>query len=75
MSGQSTAGIIFEMIVVGRYVKVNAVCTRTGMEVSIVGDPQAPKTELKRIAAQKLQRMLAKKQPKPLNSSGRGIIV
>ncbi|WND02225.1 hypothetical protein QGN29_11750 [Temperatibacter marinus] len=54
--------------------KVCAICTKTGLEVSIVGDIKATKDELNRIATQKLHRMKEKKNPKPLEST-RGIIV
>lgn len=67
-------GIIYEFVTQGRYVKVIAVCTRTGLEVSIVGDARENESQLRRVAGQKLMMMLEKKKPKPL-SKGRGIIV
>lgn len=75
-SGQRAGhGVIFEMLPQGRFVKVSAICTVTGLEVSIVGDPTVPTAQLKRIAGMKLQRMLDKKKPKVLNSAKSGIIV
>lgn len=53
-------GIIIEFINVGQLVKVNAVCERTGREVSMVGDPRASRGELERLAAKKLRYVLEK---------------
>tara|TARA_A100001037_G_scaffold21543_1_gene17993 strand:- start:2379 stop:2579 length:201 start_codon:yes stop_codon:yes gene_type:complete len=49
-------GVIFEFISIGAYVKVSAIDTRTGTEVSIVGDPR-------RGAMRKLERALEKNAP------------
>ena len=46
---------------VGRFVKVSAVDTRTGFEVSIVGDPTAGEVALRRLAARKLKNMMARR--------------
>jgi len=54
-------GIIFEMVVVGRYVKVTAVDTRSGIEASIVGDPRRGEQALRNAAARKLRYVLEKK--------------
>jgi len=51
---------IIEFVSIGHLVKVNAVCERTGREVSMVGDPRASRTELKRLAAKKLRYVLDK---------------
>ena len=48
--------MIFEFISIGAYVKVSAIDTRTGTEVSIVGDPR-------RGAMRKLERALEKNAP------------
>ncbi len=53
--------IIFEFKHVGRYVKVTAVCTETGAEVSIVGDPAASEQELQNVAKNKLMYVLKKR--------------
>lgn len=60
-------GVIFEFIAIGAYVKVSAVDTRTGTEVSIVGDPRRGETALRRVAMRKLERALEKARP-----AGRG---
>jgi len=52
--------IIFEFFQVGGAVKVTAVDVATGTEASIVGDPSAGETTLKRIAKQKLDYVMAK---------------
>lgn len=56
----NSGGIIVEFIKVGQYVKVSAVCERTGREVSMVGDPRANRQELARLASNKLRFVLAK---------------
>lgn len=57
---RSSHGIIFEFINIGSYVKVSAIDTRTGTEVSIVGDPRRGEPALRRIALLKLERAMAK---------------
>ena len=54
--------IIFEFIRVGGAVKVTAVDAVTGTEASIVGDPAAGETALKKLARQKLDYVLAKRR-------------
>ena len=54
-------GVIFEMIAIGRYVKVTAVDTRTGTEVSIVGDPRRGEQALRNVAERKLRYVLKKR--------------
>ncbi|EJW10807.1 hypothetical protein A33M_4040 [Rhodovulum sp. PH10] len=54
--------ILFEMTVVGQYVKVVAIDALTGIEVSITGPAAAPRGELRRIAMRKLERRLAREQ-------------
>lgn len=66
--------IIIEFNRVGNTLKVCAVCERTGREVSIVGDPNASKAVLERIATNKL-RYVMEKEAQEGRSSQRGIIV
>ncbi|HUB97970.1 MAG TPA: hypothetical protein VL993_18745 [Stellaceae bacterium] len=62
-SGMAAQGeTIFEMIRVGTAVKVTAVDPATGAEAVIVGDPAAGEAELKRLARQKLDYVLAKQR-------------
>ena len=42
-------------------VKVSAIDARTGTEVSIVGDPKAGQEAMKRVAARKLEYVMAKR--------------
>lgn len=56
---------------VGRYVKVSAICAKTGFEVSIVGDPQAGQQELKRLAVRKLYHVMEKSKKKGHNPGRR----
>lgn len=51
---------IIEYIAQGRYVKVTAIDTATGIEGTIVGDPNVPKEKLEKLALQKLQYILNK---------------
>ena len=52
---------LIEFHQVGAYVKVSAVDPVTRVEVSIVGDPAAGETALRRAAVRKLQYVLARK--------------
>ncbi len=61
MSRGSGRAVLFEFIRVGAYVKVIAVDERTGIEVSIVGDPTRSSDYLERVAMQKLWRVLEKR--------------
>ena len=60
--------VLFEFIRIGAYVKVIAVDERTGTEVSMVGDPSRSSDYLKRIALQKLERVMARNAQKPKGS-------
>ena len=55
--------MIFEFISIGAYVKVSAIDTRTGTEVSIFGDPRRGEVALRRVAMRKLERALEKNAP------------
>jgi hypothetical protein len=54
--------VIFEFFQVGGSVKVTAVDVATGVEASIVGDPNAGEAALKRLARQKLDYVMAKQK-------------
>ena len=54
-------GVIIEFYSVGRYVKVSAVDTRTGLEVSIVGDPRRGEEALRAAAVRKLEYVMRKR--------------
>lgn len=56
----SKSGIIFEFIVMGGSVKVSAIDSRTGTEVSIVGPARAARHDLERTAAAKLKFVMDK---------------
>ena len=49
------------MITIGRYVKVTAVDTRTGIEASIVGDPRRGDRALREAGLLKLKYVMKKK--------------
>jgi len=61
MAKNETHGAIIEMITIGRYVKVTAVDTRTGIEASIVGDPRRGNNALRQAGLRKLEYVLKKK--------------
>ena len=61
MTKHDEHGVIIEMIGAGRYVKVTAVDTRTGIEAVIVGDPRRGDRALRIAAYKKLQYVLKKK--------------
>ncbi|MFC3051173.1 DUF6898 family protein [Kordiimonas pumila] len=65
--------IIVEFITIGNTLKVCAICERTGREVSIVGDPKAPRAELERIAVQKL-RYVMERDAKNMTNSKSGLL-
>lgn len=48
-------GVIFEFIPLGNAVKVSAVDTATGVEVSIVGPASATRDQLETVALKKLR--------------------
>lgn len=50
--------VIFEMIEIGEYLKVNAIDVKTGEEVSVSGPAIGCVEELKRIALRKLMKKL-----------------
>lgn len=54
--------VIYEFIHVGGAVKVTAVDAATGIEASIVGDPAAGETALKRLARQKLDYVMERRR-------------
>jgi len=56
---------LFEFIRIGAYVKVIAIDERSGTEVSMVGDPSRSSDYLKRIAMQKLLRVMERKKNPP----------
>ena len=64
------AGIIFEFVQIGAYVKASAVDTASGVEVSITAPASSPQDALKRAARRKLEYVLAKRA-----KGGRGGLV
>jgi hypothetical protein len=54
--------IIFEFLRIGAAVKVTAIDTESGLEVSMVGDPNAGQETLRRLAKQKLVYVMNRKQ-------------
>ncbi|UTW57557.1 hypothetical protein KFE96_11985 [Kordiimonas sp. SCSIO 12603] len=66
--------VIVEFVRVGNMLKVSAVCARTGREISIAGDPKAPRAQLEKIAIDKL-RYVMKKDAAQTESVQRGILI
>lgn len=54
--------VIFEFVRVGHAVKVSAIDSDTGTEVSIVGDPTVGEVALRRLAERKLEYVLARRK-------------
>jgi hypothetical protein len=54
--------VIFEFLQVGRALKVTAVDAETGIEASIIGDPNAGNEALRRLARQKLDYVMSRKK-------------
>lgn len=65
MSRSRRGAVLFEFIRIGAYVKVIAVDERSGTEVSMVGDPSRSSDYLKRVAMQKLQRVMERNAKPP----------
>jgi hypothetical protein len=65
--------VIVEMVSLGNVVKVMAICEDTGREVSIVGDPKAPKKQLEALAVRKLTYVMEKEDKD--RPAGRGFTV
>lgn len=61
----SDSEVIIEFIRQGRFVKVTAVDPVTGIEASIVGDPNTSPTTLQQLAVKKLRYVINKQQEKP----------
>jgi hypothetical protein len=57
-------GVYFEFTSVGGSIKVAAIDAATGTEVSVIGPARAARSDLQRLALQKLQTRL-KGSPKP----------
>ena len=67
MSARRGGAVLFEFIRIGAYVKVIAVDELSGTEVSLVGDPSRSSDYLKRIAMQKLLRVMERKSKIPIS--------
>ena len=55
--------VLYEFRSVGRYLRVNAIDPRTGIEVSMIADPRYGETLIKRLAAWKLAYVISKRRP------------
>jgi hypothetical protein len=54
--------VIFEFLRIGAALKVTAIDVATGAEASMVGDPHAAQETLRRLARQKLDYVMSRKQ-------------
>jgi hypothetical protein len=52
--------VYFQFTALGRSVKVSAIDATTGLEVSVIGPATASKSDLERLALQKLKARLAR---------------
>ena len=55
--------VLFEFVSVGRYLRVNAIDPRTGIEITMTADPRYGESHIKRIATRKLAYVISKKRP------------
>ncbi|OFX12979.1 MAG: hypothetical protein A2516_04525 [Alphaproteobacteria bacterium RIFOXYD12_FULL_60_8] len=62
MSGSEQREILYEMIPMGNMIKVTAIDSRTGVEISIGGPITSSHYSLKAAARRRLEFVLAKKQ-------------
>ncbi len=58
------AEVLFEFHIIGNYVRVSAIDTRTNTEINMVGDPKVGEAMLKRMAMRKLRYVIAKNAPR-----------
>ena len=70
MSRRNEDGVILEFVRIGRYVKVSAIDTKSGTEVSIVGDPAQGEAALQRVAIRKIQYVMNKNAAEDPQSGG-----
>lgn len=56
---QKSNEVLFEFIQIGKTIKVSAVDSATGTEVSIMGPVSTPQSNLQNLALRKLKRRLA----------------
>lgn len=61
-NGMTGREVYFEFRRIGSYMRVSAIDSVTGTEVTIAGDPKAGEAMLKQTALRKLQYVMAKKQ-------------
>jgi uncharacterized protein DUF6898 len=57
--------VLFEFTAIGRNVKVVAIHAASGVEVSVIGPASAARSDLERLALQKLRGRLGARAPKP----------
>jgi hypothetical protein len=62
MPGPEEREVYFEFIAVGNAVKVTAIDSRTGIEVSTMGPASAAQMDLKQLALQKLKARLKREE-------------
>ena len=59
--------VLFEFVSIGRYLRVNAIDPRTGIEVTMTADPRYGENHIKRIATRKLAYVISKQCPRFLS--------
>ena len=62
MAGEPRRAVYFEHIAIGNSVKVTAIDSLTAIEVSVIGPVGAAKSDLERLALQKLKARLAREE-------------
>ncbi|NWH08470.1 MAG: serine hydroxymethyltransferase [Alphaproteobacteria bacterium] len=65
ISGKNSGGgLYFEFIAIGVSVKCTAIDPASGMEASVIGPTSALSSDLEKLAAAKLRRLIEKQNPK-----------
>ena len=65
--------VLYEFVSVGRYLRVNAIDPRTGIEVTMIADPRYGETLIKRLAARKLAYVISKRRPELMGTRRRSL--
>ena len=65
--------VLYEFVSMGRFLRVNAIDPRTGIEVTMIADPRYGETLIKRLAARKLAYVITKRRPRLVGSRRRPV--
>jgi len=63
VAAEDSRDVYFEFTAIGRTVKVSAIDSATGLEVSVIGPASASQADLQHLALQKLKAQLSRRFP------------